>query len=439
VAGALEQAAISYGDGVRRPVARVATGFEYYRVLDAIHNVNIRCMQRRSTIDLFLNIGHLLDHLVMLIFPTAVLAIGVAWHRPYDELLPLALGGFIAFGACSIPAGWLADRWSRVGMMRLFYFGIGVATIATGFATTPTELAIGLTAIGVFAAIYHPVGIAMLVANQPNLGRTLGVNGVFGNAGLAFAALLSGAVADFAGWQAAFFVPGALALAAGAGFVWSSRNPVVARGSARRSEAHLPRALLARVFLIVTVATACGGVIFNATTVSMPKVFDERLRALTDSNFGIGMLVCATYLIAAMAQLLVGWWLDQHSVKRVFVVVTALQVPLLFAAGSLAGYSMLAVAVAMMFFVFGQIPINDAMIARYTGEGWRARAYAVRYVVSFGASAAAVPLIASVHRYYGDFQPLFTILALLAALTLAAALAFPGERRVALEPRPIEP
>jgi len=373
----------------------------------------------------------------MLIFPTAVLAIGTAWQRSYAELLPLALCGFIAFGACSIPAGWLADRWSRVGMMRLFYFGIGGATIATGFADTPAQLALGLTAIGVFAAIYHPVGIAMLVSNQPSLGRALGVNGVFGNTGLAFAALLSGALADFAGWRTAFFVPGALALAVGVGFVWASHGMELGATAARKTDARPPRALLARVFLIVAVATACGGVIFNATTVSMPKVFDERLRALADTNFGIGLLVCATYLIAAMAQLLVGWWLDRRPVRGVFVAVAALQVPLLVAAGSLTDYAMLAVAVAMMFFVFGQIPINDAMIARYTAEAWRARAYAVRYVVSFGASATAVPLIAWVYRTYGDFQPLFAILAVLAALTLASALAFPGERRAAaaLAPR----
>ncbi len=394
-------------------------------------------MPRRQTTDLYLNLGHLLDHFVMLIFPTAVLAIGTAWQRSYAELLPLALGGFIAFGACSIPAGWLADRWSRVGMMRLFYFGIGGATIATGFADTPAQLALGLTAIGVFAAIYHPVGIAMLVSNQPSLGRALGVNGVFGNTGLAFAALLSGALADFAGWRTAFFVPGALALAVGVGFVWASHGMELGATAARKTDARPPRALLARVFLIVAVATACGGVIFNATTVSMPKVFDERLRALADTNFGIGLLVCATYLIAAMAQLLVGWWLDRRPVRGVFVAVAALQVPLLVAAGSLTDYAMLAVAVAMMFFVFGQIPINDAMIARYTAEAWRARAYAVRYVVSFGASATAVPLIAWVYRTYGDFQPLFAILAVLAALTLASALAFPGERRAAaaLAPR----
>jgi MFS family permease len=392
-------------------------------------------MTGRRHLDLYLNIGHTLDHLVMLIFPTAVLAIGEAWQMPYGQLLPLALGGFIAFGAFSLPAGWLADHWSRTGMMRVFFFGIGAATLLTGFARTPAELAIGLAAIGMFAAIYHPVGIAMLVANRSDLGRALGVNGVYGNTGLAFAALFSGALADLVGWRAAFIVPGLVCIACGIGFLAASRGFEIARGAAKKAESRVPRALLARVFLIVAVATACGGVIFNATTVSMPKVFDERLAALTSTNFGIGVLVCITYLIAAMAQLVVGRWIDRRSVKGVFVVVAAMQIPLLYAAGSLAGYAMLLVAVAMMFFVFGQIPINDAMIAKYTAEEWRARAYAVRYVVSFAASATAVPLIAWVHRTHGDFQPLFAILAALAALILVSALAFPAER--AAKPVPV--
>jgi MFS family permease len=397
-------------------------------------------MVSRNRLDFFLNLGHLLDHLTMLIFPTAVLAIGIAWQRPYAELLPLALGGFVAFGAFSIPAGWLADHWSRRGMMLTFFFGIGIATLATGLARTPVEMALGLTAIGMFAAIYHPVGIAMLVSKEagpaatgvstsrPDLGRTLGVNGVWGNVGLAFAALLSGLLAEFAGWRAAFFVPGFACIAAGIGFLRASAGFDVEKRALKKGGARVPRALLARVFFIVAIATACGGLIFNATTVSMPKVFDERLKALTETTFGVGMLVCVTYLIAAMAQLLVGSWIDRRSLKGVFVAVAGLQVPLLLAAGSLTDYAMLAVAVAMMFVVFGQIPINDAMIARYTADEWRARAYAVRYVVSFGASAAAVPLIAWVHRSTGDFQALFVILAAFALLTLAAALAFPSER-----------
>jgi MFS family permease len=381
---------------------------------------------------LLLNLGHALDHLLMLIFPTVVLAMSTELGRGYAELLPLSLGGFIAFGAFSIPAGWLADRWSRSGMMTVFFFGIGSASVLTGLASGPMQIALGLTLIGVFAAIYHPVGIAMLVAGRENVGRVLGVNGVFGNVGVAFSALLAGALAETAGWRAAFIVPGAVAL--GVGVVYA----LVARGAERAAPtrkttaaARLSRTDLARVFAVLTVATACGGVIFNSTTISMPKVFDERLSALTQSTLGIGILVCGVYLIAAMAQLCVGWWLDRKPLKSVFVPVVALQVPLLALAGTMDSYLMLATAVAMMFFVFGQIPINDAMIARYTAEEWRARAYAVRYVVSFGASALAVPLVAWVYKSSGDFKLLFYALGTLAFITFFAALLFPAEEEKA--------
>jgi MFS family permease len=388
-------------------------------------------MTTTRSMTLLLNLGHALDHLLMLIFPTVVLAMGTELGGGYAELLPLSLGGFIAFGACSIPAGWLADRWSRTGVMTVFFFGIGAASVLTGFASGPSQIALGLTLIGVFAAIYHPVGIAMLVANRDNVGRVLGVNGVFGNVGVAFSALMAGALAEAAGWRAAFIVPGAIAICVGVAFALLAREAPRGVPARRAAPARLSRADLARVFAVLTVATACGGVIFNATTISMPKVFDERLAALTHSTFGIGILVCGVYLIAAMAQLCVGWWLDRKSLKSVFVPVVALQVPLLALAGTMDNYLMLATAVAMMFFVFGQIPINDAMIARYTSEAWRARAYAVRYVVSFGASALAVPLVAWIYKSSGDFRLLYYVLGTLAFVTFTAALVFPADEEKA--------
>ena len=391
-------------------------------------------MPNRETIKLYLNLGHTFDHLFMLIFPTVVLTISQEWQRSYSALLPLSLPGFIAFGVFSIPAGWLADRWSRSGMMTLFFFGIGLASILTGLAQTEWQLSMGLALIGVFAAIYHPVGTAMLVANEPHIGRTLGVNGVYGNVGLALAALIAGALAELWHWRAAFFLPGIVCIVVGIGFALAVRGGDPVRAKTKAGAARLPRAVLMRVFAVVVVATICGGVIFNATTVSMPKVFDERLSALTQSTLGIGLLVCMVYLIAAMAQLLVGWWLDRKSLKAVFVPVVALQVPLLLAAGSLQGYAMLACAVAMMFFVFGQIPINDAMIAHYTSDEWRARAYAVRYVLSFAASAAAIPMIAGLYQATGDFTLLFNILAALAACVLVAALTFPSAREASPVP-----
>src|SRR3989442_668794 len=248
---------------------------------------------------LFLNLGTGLHCLLMLIFPTVVLGMGAEFGRGYADLLPLSLGGFIAFGAFSIPAGWLADRWSRRGMMVVFFFGIGTASILTGFATGPVHIALGLTLVGVFAAIYHPVGIAMLVANRENVGRVLGVNGVFGNVGVAFSALIAGVLADTIGWRAAFIVPGAIAPGVGAAFVLFGRGAQAAEPPRRNGVYKASRADLARVFAVLTVATACGGGVFNAATISMPQGFDERLSAPTHSTFCIGMLACGVYLISA--------------------------------------------------------------------------------------------------------------------------------------------
>ena len=103
----------------------------------------------------------------------------------------------------------------------------------------------------------------------------------------------------------------------------------------------------------------------------------------------------------------------------------------MYLAAHLQNWAMLAVAVAMMFFVFGQIPINDAMVARYTDEQWRARVYAVRYVVSFSASTLAVPLIARLHGESGSFAGVFVVLSGLAVLIAGAALLMPASRRAA--------
>ena len=385
-------------------------------------------MDQSRVSQLFLNIGHALDHLFMLIFPTVVIAMAPEFGRSYSEMLPLSLGAFIMFGACSLPAGWLADRWSRRGMMVLFFIGIGAASVLTGLAQSAWQIAAGLTLVGVFGAIYHPVGIAMLVSGRVKVGRVLGVNGVYGNFGLAFAAVVAGALAYWVHWRAAFILPGLISIALGVGFLLLVPEAGKQARAQRAVGAPLhTRAVLLRVFGILLVTIVCGGIIFNSTTVAMPKVFDERLAALVNTTLGIGVLISIVYTIAAMAQLMVGYFLDRFPIKMVFVPIVALQAPLLILAGSTESYAMLAVALAMMFFIFGQVPINDAMVAAYTDEQWRARAFAMRYVVSFGASAVAVPLIALMHRYSGDFRYLFFVLGAMACVMFVAAVLMPAQ------------
>ncbi len=387
-------------------------------------------MNERRLLVPFINLGHLLDHLVMLVFPTVVVALAREWDRPYSELLPLALGGFIAFGAFAIPAGWLADHWSRYRMMAVFFFGIGLSLFLTGFASSAWQIGLGLTLVGMFAAIYHPVGIAMLVAAPERMGRALGWNGLWGNLGLAAAALVAGALMDLWGWRAAFFVPGLAAIATGAAFLALVPDPGPVKKVSKTIGLHVDRRTMTRIFSILLIATACGGVIFNSTTVAMPKVFDERLRVLTDSSFGIGALVALVYTLAAFAQLVMGALIDRFELRRLMIGIALIQIPLLALAANLEGWAMLAASLAMMLAVFGQIPLNDSIVGKYVADEYRARVLSVRYVVSLGVAAVAVPLIAVLHRTQGGFANVFLVLAALAAGMLAASLFFPSRRQM---------
>ncbi|HEX6530723.1 MAG TPA: MFS transporter [Burkholderiales bacterium] len=377
----------------------------------------------------FINIGHLLDHLVMLVFPTVVLALGREWGQPYSELLPLALGGFIAFGAFAIPAGWLADHWSRYKMMAVFFFGIGASLFLTGFASSPWQIALGLTLTGMFAAIYHPVGIAMLVASPKNLGMALGWNGLWGNLGLAFAAIVSGALMDLWGWRMAFFIPGLLSIAVGAAFLFLVPDPGPVVKKSKTIGLHLDRATMTQIFTILLLATACGGVIFNSTTIAMPKIFDERLRALTDTNVGIGALVAVVYSIAAFAQVLMGTLMSRYDMKPLMIGVGLVQVPLLFAAATMQGWALLLAALLMMMAIFGQIPLNDGIVGKYVADEYRARVLSVRYVVSLGVASVAVPMISVLHRTEGGFRNVFLVLGALASAIFISALFFPSRER----------
>src|SRR6201997_4957547 len=172
-------------------------------------------MNSPSRVITFVNAAHFIDHYSMLIFAAAVIIMGPALGMAYSELLPYATPGFIAFGAGSLLTGWLGGRWSRRHMMVIFFVGIGLAMISVGFVSSPLQLGAALFAIGIFASIYHPVGTAMIVSYAEKLGAEMGVNGVWGNLGVASSALVTGVVGQYLGWRAAFMLPGVITLLIG--------------------------------------------------------------------------------------------------------------------------------------------------------------------------------------------------------------------------------
>jgi MFS family permease len=412
---------------------------------------------------LLLNVGHFLDHLFTLIFATvAALALTREWGLGYADLLKYATPGFFAFGVFALPAGWLADKWSREGMMGVFFVGIGAASIVTALARTPFEVAVGLFVLGVFAAIYHPVGLAIVVEKWRNTGMRIAVNGVWGNLGVASAALITGYFIDHGGWRTAFVVPGIVSILIGIAYtvllweeitrpksrtkassnapgsrgplvlgvfsairyaIWTVRNALVSAPG--RDTPDATKALLVRVSMIVFLTTAVSSIVFQSTTFALPKVFDERLGGISVSATALGGLAFFVFALGSMGQLVVGHYLDKLGPRTVFIAAASMQVVFFSLMPGLSDWAALLCAMAFMLAAFGQIPINDYMIGRLAEGEWRARIYGVRYVVSFTVLAAALPLIAFIYGRWG-FDVLFMVLAASAAVILGAVLMLPS-------------
>ena len=380
---------------------------------------------------LLLNIGHFLDHLFTLIFATvAALALSREWGLGYGDLLKYAAPGFFAFGVFALPAGWLADKWSRDGMMSVFFIGIGLSSIATAFAMTPLHVGFGLFVTGMFAAIYHPVGLAIVVEKWRGTGMRLAVNGVWGNLGVASAALITGYFIDHGGWRTAFIVPGVISILVGivhTVFMWDGianpRTAAKAAGSATALTADA-KAVLLRISIVVFLTTAISSIVFQSTTFALPKVFAEKLAGLDLSATVLGQFAFLVFALASIGQLVVGHFLDKVGPRTVFIAAAGLQLLFFSIMPGLKDYAALVCAMAFMLAAFGQIPINDYMIGRMAQGDMRARIYGIRYVVSFTVLAAALPLIAFIYEGWG-FDALFRVLALAAALILLAVWQLP--------------
>jgi len=383
-------------------------------------------MNAGQTRFLFLNVGHFLTHLFMLLYPTVVLALVIKMERPYSELLAYSLVGFIAYGAGALPAGWLADRFGRKGVLAVFFVGIGIASILTGFADTPLEIGIGLAFIGLFASIYHPVGIAMVVEGRDKVGKALGLNGVWGNMGVALAPLIAGAITESIGWRYAFIIPGVISLVFGALFIALVRGgpPTHAvragKGGSDGERLRIPIGILA----MLAIGALGSGLVFNTMTVSMPALFNHGLSFLEGSVTRIGLVITIISAVAAFTQIGVGLLVDRFPIRPIWLAICLIEAPLLALTGVLVDASLLIVTIPLVFLVLGEIPIQDALVARYTTEAWRARVYAMKFVLAISISAVTVPMIALLQGSTGDFSGVYAVLAGVAVMVALAAAMF---------------
>jgi MFS family permease len=379
----------------------------------------------------FINTAHTLTHYSLLILPTAVLAMAVpggAFGAEYGPIVALATGMFVLYGLLSLPQGWLAQRFGRKPLMTAFFLGTGVSLIAAGLADSPFGLAAALACAGAFAAIYHPIGTTMLVeAAGDKPGRQIGINGVFGNVGVALAPVVTAFLADALGWRAAFLLPGVLCALAG---LWWMRTPL-AHASTNKSTRPfpvIPPHLVRRAVVVLMLIAMTSGLVFNAFAILLPKLLQERLADNASLLPLVGACAFLVTLCGAATQFTVGNMIDRSTLKRIFLPVSLVLAPAMACLSFAEGWLVLPLAAAVAASIFGQVTVNETMTARYISPALRARIYSVRYFVGFLGAASAAPIVSFLHARTGSVAAVTLVLAVFSAVTLACALFFPDRK-----------
>jgi len=377
--------------------------------------------------DIYLNIGHFLDHFIMLIFAKAAYDAGREFGLGYDEIIAYGAFGFVLFGGMAPIAAQLADKFSRSFMMVLFHFGIGIAAIIAGYAQSVWHLATAIALIGVFAAIYHPVGIAMLIKSNQKIGFRLGVNGVFGNMGVAAAPLITGMLLSFGDWRLCFTIPGLFCLVYGVIFTSALKDgdQTQAAKKTRLSESFAPQ--WRRALAALALSTASGGFIFGAMTFVVPRYFEISMTNLSTSVAVTGLLAAIVYAVASFSQIAVGWLIDRFSPKAILFSIAVGQVIFIFLAATYTDLALFAAMLVAMCFVFGQIPITDTILSRYVPDDWRGKVLSIKFLLNLSIGASVLPVCGALLQAGLSMAHLFTIMSGVAILVMLAALILPHQ------------
>jgi MFS family permease len=345
----------------------------------------------------FINVAHFVDHYILLIFPTVVIGMQAELNRSYAELIVLSTACFIAFGLFALPAGWIGDHWNRRSMIAIFFFGSAASLAAVAMSPNLILLAISLFVLGVFAAIYHPIGVTILLSNSKNRGRDIATNGVFGNLGVALAPGVTGVIAAFFGWRMAFVVPAIICAVIGIAFLaltTDEKEKPSQRG--KSAEVKMTFAAAAVFFGVYALLSFSGGLVFNTMTISIPKIIDEGLHGHIPLAW-IGSIATVVLLFGGVAQLTVGQLVQRYRPHVLFASIGVMQGIGVALASMASGYMLLVALAVSIAAIYGQITVGDLVIARFTADAWRGRIYAVRFFLTFISSGLAVSMIAALY------------------------------------------
>ena len=377
---------------------------------------------------------HYLTHLNMLLFPAVVMPCSRELGIPPGEVISLSLAMYFLYGALALPAGFLADRWSKISILKVCAAGMSISSILAGMSNSKASLALSLSLLGFFCSLYHPAGLGLIASHAGKQGRAHGFNGVMGNLGIMSAPLLAGVILMMANWRYVYLIAGILGMI-GFGLVSAlGFKEKEARG--RKSNAmDGSRSSRIMYFAILCAAMTTAGFVYRANTLALPSLFEtagggivEDMVSAVASSMGkdagsgaAAIIVSSLMLFSIIGQTIGGKVADSYDLRYGYLAFHAMTVPFIIGMSLLSGAGLYAAAAGMVFFNLGVLPIENSLVSKFIPSRWISTGYGIKFTLTFGVGSLAVAQVAYIQENLG-IKSLYPFLAGEAAFAAAMAL-----------------
>ncbi|MEW6351816.1 MAG: MFS transporter [Thermodesulfobacteriota bacterium] len=373
--------------------------------------------------------GHFISHFSMMIVPAIIVPLSLHMNVSVGDLLGLTFPQYLLYGVSALPWGVAGDRLGGKRLMTLQLVGSGVCGLAAALMLkNPAGLSVALAGVGLFAGIYHPIGLGLISKGVSRLSVAMGYLAMFGGLGLVAAPLVAGQVNGLWGPSMVFVALGLLNLAGLAlMFVLPFRE---SHGSTARESSGNNGALTPFVFLLI--ATLLGGIAFNGATVVLTAYIETRsdgILSLVSGVLGLDytknllatQVTALVYVVGMVGQFIGGKAGERYDTRFSYLGFHMVCMPAALLMAYTHDFPMVGLAFVYFFFQLGMQASENTLVARFAPKKWHHSAYGMKFVLTFGVGSLGVKMMQWVEQGRG-LESGFLVLSIISLLTVLTIL-----------------
>ena len=366
-------------------------------------------------------LGHAMCHVYMLIFAAALLSIQQSLKIGLTQLTSIGTICYLLFGLGALPSGILATKTNAKFTLKLFFLFSALASCVTGLSNNRLLFAAGLASIGLFGSLYHVSGLTLITQGIQKIGRSLGIHGVAGSAGIALTPLISGFILSILGWREIYLImaiPGIL------GFLFLQLEKKIPSAhieshpqtTQKVNASHYPTLL----FILAIIAMGMNGFVYRGFLTILPAYITNNVMIGSSAAYFTGGIITTMILsVGMLGQYAGGHLSDRMRLTKLYLFFIAMSLPFLLLMGLTNNFLLIIMAVLFSLFHFPGQPIENYMISALIPPKLVSSGYGIQFFVAFGIGSCATVFAGYISEHY-TMSAVFIALSFILLISLAS-------------------